>query len=141
MSESRQGGPISPRQAVIAVAATLGLYLLVSFASKSMDAYRLRLRRDEMALQVATLEQQRTDLQVELARRQTTPWMEEALRDSGLLPTEAVGVVLVTATPGPVAPTPSAQPVAASAEPAVGGKLFSNLNWQAWQRLIWGPRY
>jgi len=115
--------------------------LVVAFASKSLDAYRLRERRDQLADEVATLEQQRADLQAEVLRRQTTPWMEEALRDAGLLPQDVVGVVPVTATPGPAVPTPSAQPVTMPTAPAVGLAPFANDNWQAWQRLIWGGRW
>lgn len=140
MNDARPTGPISPKQALIVVLATLALYLLVAFASKSLDAYRLRERRDDLANEVATLEQQRADLQAELQRRQTTPWMEEALRDAGLLPEGVVGVVALTATPGPVVPTPSAQPVTTPNTPTQSYTLFSNSNWQAWQQLIWGTR-
>jgi len=143
MDNNRPNGPsrpITPKQVIVVVAATLALYLVVAFATKSLDAYRLRERRDELRIEVATLEQEQAVLEAELARRQTTPWLEEALRDSGLLPEGVVGVVPVTATPGTVAPTPSAQPAATEQTP-VSRRPFSNPNWQAWQRLIWGARY
>jgi hypothetical protein len=126
---------------MVVLAATLALYLIVAFATKSLDAFRLRARRDELAGEVATLEQQRADLQAELLRRQTTPWMDEALRDAGLLPEGVVAVAPMTATPGPVVPTPSVQPVATPQAPAVSRAPFANPNWQAWQRLIWGGRW
>lgn len=123
------------------VAATFALYLLLAFATKSLDAYRLRARKEELAGEVATLEQQRADLQAELDRRRTTAWLEEALRDSGLLPEGVVGVVPLTATPAPATPTPLEQPTA-TPQPAVERtSLFANPTWRAWRKLVWGGRW
>jgi len=140
MSEGRQAGPISTRQLVVVVVTTFALYLILAFAAKSLDAYRLRERKQQLAAEVATLEQERVDLQAELDRRQTTAWLEEVLRDSGLIPEGVVGVVPVTATPAPPTPTPVEQPTPTPAATAEV-RLFANPTWRAWRKLIWGGRW
>ncbi|NLG27711.1 MAG: hypothetical protein GX557_07345 [Chloroflexi bacterium] len=141
MNQGRQTGPVNVIQLLVVLASTVSLWLLLGFAGKSLDAYRLRARREELAREVATLEQERSDLQAELVRRQTTPWLEEALRDSGMLPDDVVAVLPLTATPAPATPTPSVEPTATPTAPVESSHMFANPVWRSWRRLIWGGRW
>ena len=130
--------PISSQQIVAILAATLVLFFMVAFTTKSLDAYRLRSWRDRMRGEIAQMEHQRDELQQELNRRQSRAWMEEVLRDAGYLPGDVISVVAFTVTP---APTPQATEVAEpipTPVPAWSDAWFDNPHWRAWQRLIWG---
>lgn len=136
MNESKR--PISPQQIVAVLAATLVLFFMVAFTTKSLDAYRLRTWRDRLYEEIAQMEHQREELQEELRRRQSRAWLEEVLRDAGYLPSDVVSVVVYTVTPAPVPDavveaTPTPTPV-----PAWSAAWFDNPHWRAWQRLIWG---
>lgn len=129
---------ITTAQAVAILASTLLLFFLIAFATKALDAHRLRTWRDRLQGEIAAMEQERQLLEAELARRRSPAWLEEALRDAGLVGEKMVGVVLVTTTPLPqvsATPAPVATPLPSAASP---GALFANPNWEAWMRLLWG---
>ncbi len=129
---------ITVAQVVAILASTLVLFFLIAFATKALDAHRLRIWRDRLQGEIAAMEQERQLLEAELARRRSAAWLEEALRDAGQVGEKMVGVVLVTATPPPQTDATPAlvetPPVSATSQ----GALFANPNWAAWMRLLWG---
>ena len=129
---------ITVAQVVAILASTAVLFFLIAFATKTLDAHRLRVWRDRLQSEIAVMEQERQALAAELARRRSPAWLEEALRDAGLVGEKMVGVVLVTTTPPPqvgATPAPVATPLPAT---ATQGTLFANPHWRAWMQLLWG---
>ena len=129
---------ITVAQVVGILASTLVLFFLIAFATKALDAHRLKSWRDRLQGEIAAMQQERQALEAELDRRRSTAWAEEALRDAGQVTERMVGVVAVTATPNPQ--SGSAAPVLSTPTPSSppGAALFANPNWQAWRRLILG---
>ena len=132
---------ITSTRVVAVVGSTLALLFVVAFTSKALDAYRLRAWRDRLQVEIQDLEREREELQAELDRRQTYAWVDERLRDMGLVPEGVVSVIPVPAAPEPetIGPAgegtsdgPSRAPVRANEG------FFRNAHWEAWQRLIWG---
>lgn len=125
-------------QIVGILSSTLALFFMVAFASKSLDAYRLRKWRDSLRAEIVDMTRQREELREQARRRQSVAWAEEVLRDAGQVSDDLVSVIAATFTPHPVASptrraTPSPVPGAAHEE-----ALFQSEHWRAWQRLIWG---
>ena len=138
MSERGHSRPISGAQITGVLAFTLALFFVVAFATKSVDAYRLRSWRDRLESEIAGMQRQREELEQVVQRRQSMAWVQEALRDAGWLPEDVVSIVAVTTTPVPGA-SPTPQPLATpTPRPLRAEALFDNPNWGAWQRLIWG---
>jgi len=138
VSEQRPPRPVTTAQIVGILSSTLALFFMVAFASKSLDAYRLRKWRDSLRTEIAEMARQRDELQEQVRRRQSEAWAEEVLRDAGQVAENLVSVVAATFTPQPVvSPTPQATP-AATPGPAQEGAVFQTEHWRAWQRLIWG---
>ncbi len=139
MTNSR--GPIRPittAQIVGILAATLALFFMVAFATKSVDAFRLRAWRDQMQDEIDAMQREREELVEETRRRNALAWAEEVLRDAGQVGPGMVSVIAVTATPGPTAePTPEATPVPVETV-APRTAPFDNPHWDAWWRLIAG---
>ncbi|NLD43404.1 MAG: hypothetical protein GX657_07915 [Chloroflexi bacterium] len=131
---------ISKSQLAVVVGATLALWFVIAFTSKAIDAYRLRSWRDRLAVEMQQMERERDALRAELERRQTYGWVDERLRDAGLVPDGVVGVIAVAVAPAPTvaAPTGVEGPAEPPARETASGGLFDNANWEAWQRLIWG---
>lgn len=136
MNDSKR--PISPQQIVAVLAATLVLFFLVAFTTKSLDAYRLRTWRDRLQEDIAQMEHQREELQEELRRRQSRAWLEEVLRDAGYLPDDVISVVVYTVTPAPAPQDAAVASPTPTPVPAWSDAWFDNPHWRAWQRLIWG---
>ena len=131
---------ITGSQVAMIVGSALALWFVVAFATKAVDAYRLRAWRDRLAVDIQEMEREREALRAELERRQTYTWVDERLRDAGMVPEGVVSVIAVPVVPVPeggAAPTEegATRPVA---EWRTGGGLFDNPHWEAWQRLIWG---
>lgn len=126
---------ITPRRIVGALAVGLTLFFVVAFGTKALDAYRLRAWRDRLQGEIAALERERDGLKEELRRRQSMAWVDEQLREAGLVPPGVVSVVAVHA-----GPDLEATPAAPSREPAAAEPtrtaLFDNPHWDAWWRLI-----
>ena len=138
MSEHRPPKPVTTAQIVGVLCSTLALFFIVAFASKSLDAYRLRKWRDSLTADIADMVREREELREEARRRQSVAWAEEVLRDAGQVSDDQVSVVAATFTPHPVAsPMVRATPTVAPG-PAHEEALFQGEHWRAWQRLIWG---
>lgn len=139
MTNSR--GPIRPittAQIVGILAATLALFFMVAFATKSVDAFRLHAWRDQLQDEIDAMQREREELVEETRRRNALAWAEEVLRDAGQVGPGMVSVIAVTATPGPTAePTPEATPVPVETV-APRTAPFDNPHWDAWWRLIAG---
>lgn len=128
--------PITTAQIIGILAATLALFFMVAFATKSVDAFRLRAWRDQLEGEIEAMQREREELAEEVRRRNSVAWAEEVLRDAGQVGPGMVSVIAVTATPGPTSePTPVATPV--PVETVVPRNVpFDNANWDAWWRLI-----
>ena len=137
MGERSASRAISVAQVAGIVAFTLALFFVIAFATKSVEAYRLRSWRDRLHGEIAEMHRQRQELEEEVTRRQSMAWVDEALRDAGWV---AKGVVAVMAIPA--SPVAGGEPAATSerpvAPPARVDEFFDNRNWEAWRRLIWG---
>ena len=128
---------VSTQQIIAILASTLALFFLVAFATKSVDAYRLRSWQDRLCEDISAMERQREELQRELLRRHSTAWVEEVLRDAGKLPEGVVAIVPVPLTPSP-APIPTVNETPTPRIPLSSTQaLFDNPHWSAWKRLIW----
>jgi hypothetical protein len=128
--------PITTAQIIGILAATLALFFMVAFATKSVDAFRLRAWRDQLQGEIEAMRRQREELVEEARRRNSVAWAEEVLRDAGQVGPGMVSVIAVTATPGPTAqPTPEVTPVPVETV-APRYAPFDNPNWDAWWRLI-----
>ena len=87
---------------------------------------------------VSQMERERQELEDELSYRQSPAYVDAALRQAGLLPTDVIRAIPITrvvmridasaATPTPIPATTATQ---------VDRGVFQNPNWQAWRRLIW----
>ncbi len=137
MSVRKSTRSVTSTQIVVVLAATLTLFFLVSFASKALDAYRLRNWRDRLQAEIVQLERQQSDLQEQVRRRESQEWVEEALRDAGQVPVGGVIVMARPITPGPTEPSPAGTPARPLSTVDIEG-LFNNPVWEAWRRLIWG---
>jgi hypothetical protein len=143
MSEQVPARPVTLAQMVGIMVATLALFFLVAFATKAMEAYRLRVWRDYLQSELDDMRWQRAEVQEELRRRQSPSYVEETLHQAGQVSAGSVSVVPVVVLAEPVAtvvPTRvanrAAVPVVVSTPPPAS--LFRNPYWEAWQRLIWG---
>jgi hypothetical protein len=129
---------LSAGQMLGILAFTLTLFFMISFASKSVEAYRLRSWRDELRRELSQMERERAELLNEIEYRQSDDWKDQALRDSGRLPPDEIRVVPM---PGDV---PSLAPVADAPDKAAAQPepwlLFDNPNWRAWRDLLRGQR-
>jgi len=136
--QRRSTKPVTTAQIVAILSSTLALFFMVAFATKSLDAYRLRRWRDDLRVEIAEMARQRDGLLEQIRRRGSDAWCEEVLRDAGQVSDDLVSVVVVTATPNPMAspmphPSPTSPPASARSQ-----ALFESEHWRAWQRLIWG---
>lgn len=137
MGESGASRAIGVGQVAGIVAFTLALFFVIAFATKSVEAYRLRGWRDRVQGEIDEMHRRRQELEEEITRRQSMSWVDEALRDAGWV---AEGVVAVIAIPvTPVAGLEPAEVLEGGAAPVpAGGEFFRNRYWEAWRRLIWG---
>ena len=137
----RSPKPISTAQMMGILVFTLALFFLVAFATKSVEAYRLRNWLARLQRERAALERQREELVLELQRRQSMAWVDETLRQAGLVPTDVIRVIVLTATPQLAStPAPAIQATPTPTQPPLPEqkRLFNNPTWQAWQHLLWG---
>ncbi len=144
MSEQLPPRPVTRAQILGVLVTTLALFFVVAFATKSLEAYRLSIWRDQLQSEIQGMVRQRDELSEELRRRQSQAYMEETLREAGQVAGGNVSVVVVRVTPGPIA-TPAPQDIPASAPtaalpvvPTSSQGLFRNPYWEAWMRLIRG---
>ena len=138
MSASKPSMPVSPRQITAVLASALAAFFVMAFATKSLDAYRLRNWRERLNDDIAQMEIRRASLEEELRRRQSISWVEEVLRDAGQLPEGVVSVAAIAVTPNPAAARTPAPVSVATPPPLPSDTFFDNPHWRAWQRLILG---
>jgi len=134
---------ITSTQIAAVVGSTVALLFVVAFVTRAMDAYRLRAWRDRLQVEIQDLEREREALRAELERRQTYAWVDEQLRDMGMVPEGVVSVIAIPAGPeaaagAPVGEDPAARPTPSPRTVAEEGGWFRNAHWEAWQRLIRG---
>jgi hypothetical protein len=148
---------ITAAQLMGILAFTLALFFVVSFGTKTVEAYRLRSWRDRLQSDIAEMERERALLHAEIERRQSMAWVDKVLRASGYVPEGVMRVIITQAESMPSEATAIAQelPASASAPEAVPetapraaprpstavalwSGLFDGSHWEAWQRLIWG---
>lgn len=138
MIERRPNRPVSTTQIMGIMASTLALFFMVAFATKAIDAYRLARWRERIKAEITDLEHEKRALELEIEYRQSEAWLHEVLRDAGMVRDDTVRVLPITVTPQPT-PLTTATPAPALVPPPVREPVaFSNANWEAWQRLIWG---
>lgn len=133
-----RGSRVNARQVLAVLACALALYFVVAFAARALDAHRLRGWRDRLVLEIAAMERERDELQQEVQRREGLAWVDERLRDSGLVPPGLVSVIPVPVTPEP---TPEVVEPWATPQPEVSPPtttFFHNSTWDAWMRAIRG---
>lgn len=139
MVDSRGPRPITVTQVVGVMALAVIVFFIGAFASKAIRTYRLRVWRDELKVEIAEMELDRQNLLLEIERRQSLAWIDEALKETGQVPPEVLAVRLV----------PSEGTVAAVDAPSIleqtGASLsdrmhdlsyFDNPNWRAWMQLL-----
>ena len=132
--------PIATMQLVAVLASTLALFFMFAFASKLVEAYRLRGWRDSLESEISTMRIEELRLEGEIERRKSLAWVDEMLRSAGRLP-EGVIAVLPVPVEGTDEEVPAAPArVRASLVPQIAEGIiwFNNHNWKAWRRLIWG---
>ena len=140
MSEHSAPRSIASLQLVAVLAASLALFFMAAFATKLVEAYRLRSWRDMLKTEIASMRREKQDLAVEVDRRKSLAWADEELRSEGWLPEGVIGFVPVPVPAGVTAP-PQRSAVAKVQGPSARSEAmiwFNNRNWQAWRRLIWG---
>ena len=140
MDAERTKSGVTTAQIIGVLVFALALFFMVAFATKVVEAYRLRNWRDQLKREIAQMELQKKELQAEIRRRQSEAWVDKVLRDAGWVPEGAERVVVVQVTPAATpqpAPTPRQRMLAV---PSVAEELtfFHNPHWRAWQRLIFG---
>ncbi len=134
---SNEPRSLSSAQLLLVGALTLLVFFTVSFAAKSLEAYRLRTWRRELEREIARLETQRQEVKLEIERRKTEGWIDAALKETGRVPEGVISVRIATQVPTPfpegvVAPEPLKE-----RQPGFeGGGLFHNANWRAWKALL-----
>ena len=98
MGESGASRAIGVGQVAGIVAFTLALFFVIAFATKSVEAYRLRSWRDRLQGEIDEMHRRRQELEEEITRRQSMSWVDEALRDAGWVAEGVVAVIAIPAT-------------------------------------------
>lgn len=125
-----------PRRVLVGAGLVLAVILGIAFVSTAVEAYRLRTWRDELVVEIAEMERERDTLEQELRKRDSVAWVDEQLRQAGLVPP---GVVRVVAMPAQSESAAEEGPSEAeSPQGAFGGGLFDNPHWEGWMNLIFG---
>jgi hypothetical protein len=146
---------VTAAQLVGILAFTLALFFVVSFGTKTVEAYRLRSWRDRLQVDIAEMERERAVLRTEIERRESMAWVDKVLRASGYVPEGVMRIIITHAEATPTSDatmvqklheTPSdatsVETTSTDLKPATAialwAELFDGPHWQAWQRLIWG---
>jgi hypothetical protein len=138
MTEPRISRPITVTQVVGMLALVLIVFFIASFASKAVETYRLRAWLYDMEQEIASMERQYAALELEKQRRESEAWIDEALKEAGLMPPDVLVVRVVAPDVAPTPPPREIVPGLAPRLPGAGeiGPLFDNPNWKAWVDLI-----
>ena len=131
--------PIATLQLVAVLACTLALFFMFAFASKLVEAYRLRGWRDSLESEISQMRLEKLELEYEVERRKSLAWVDEVLRSAGRLPEGVIAVVPIPIEADEPSPAPPAQVLDTVLPPPAEGVIwFNNSNWQSWRRVIWG---
>ncbi len=139
MADSRGPRPITISQVVGVMALVVIVFFIGAFASAAIRTYRLRAWRDELRVEIAEMELDRKNLLLEIERRQSLAWIDEALKETGQVPPGVLAVRLVPSEGTAVAVDASVT------REHTGDSLtdrvqelsyFDNPNWRAWMLLL-----
>ncbi|NLT74459.1 MAG: hypothetical protein GXX94_09760 [Chloroflexi bacterium] len=139
MSEPRSIRPVTVSQVVGVLALAIIVFFIVAFAGKAIRTYRLRAWRDDLLSEIASMEQERQDLVLEIGRRESAAWIDEALKETGRVPPGVLSVRLVSPERGEGVVRNASQEGSSGpdlAERVQGLSFFENDNWRAWVQLL-----
>lgn len=139
MVDSRGPRPISVTQVVGVLALAVIVFFIGAFASKAIRTYRLRAWRDDLRVEIAEMELDRQNLLLEIERRQSLAWIDEALKETGQVPPEVLAVRLVPsdgAAPAIDTGISEVQAGASLTDRVQELSYFDNPNWRAWMQLL-----
>jgi hypothetical protein len=138
MLEAREPRPITVTQIVGVLALAVIVVFIIAFASKAISTYRLRVWRDDLQAEIARMDVERQDLLLEMRRRQSKPWIDQALRQTGQMPPDVLSVRLVSPEPSrdQTHATRLDDPGPTITERVQGLAFFDNPNWDAWTDLL-----
>jgi hypothetical protein len=139
MVESRNPRPITATQVIGVLALAVIVFFIFAFASKAIRTYRLRAWRDDLVTEIASMELERQGLLLEIKRRESLAWVDEALKETGRVPAGVTSVRLVSPEGSPR--TAQAPAVQGEANPTINQRVrslsyFDNPNWSAWVQLL-----
>lgn len=133
--------PRTNRGRILAVASVgFAIIFLVSFVLSSLELYRFQNWRDELTQEIASLEREKIGLLIEIERRQSPEWIEQAAADSGLVPQKdrIVRAVSPPTTIDDSSPIEQVAPQPLPIGPMHKEQPFDNTNWRGWRTLILG---
>jgi hypothetical protein len=132
-----RGRTITKTQAIGILAMTLALFFVISFGAKSLELYRLHAWHAQLEQEIAAMQREIESLKLEKQRRESLAWVDQALRETGRVPSNVIVVTVIDVAPVAVA-APVVTPVLIQdALPHIPTEtLFRNPNWEAWQKLI-----
>ncbi len=139
MVDSRGPRPISVTQVVGVLALAVIVFFIGAFASKAIRTYRLRAWRDDLRVEIAEMELDRQNLLLEIERRQSLAWIDEALKETGQVPPEVLAVRLVPSdgtAPAIDTGISEVQAGASLTDRVQELSYFDNPNWRAWMQLL-----
>ena len=138
MIESHSSRPITITQIVGVMALALIVFLIIAFAGKAVSTYRLRAWRNELQSELAAMDLERQNLLLEIERRQSLAWIDEALKETGQVPQGVTAVRLVnTGGSSDAFQSSASEPAQQSLTERVQSlSYFDNPNWRAWVRLL-----
>jgi len=138
MVEPKGTRPITVAQVVGVLALAVIIFFIIAFASKAVTTYRLRAWRDDLQAEIAAMELEKQNLLLEIKRRESMAWVDEALKEAGQVPPGVLAVRLVSPDSVPADRQPSEL---AGARESLTGRMeglrfFDNPNWRAWVQLL-----
>ncbi|MHB1318894.1 MAG: hypothetical protein ACYCYF_09785 [Anaerolineae bacterium] len=139
MVESRGARPITATQVIGVLALTVIVFFIFAFASKAVRTYRLRVWRDDLKTEIAAMELERQGLLLEIQRRESRAWIDEALKETGRVPPGVTSVRLISPEGSPELTQDT--DVRSASGPTITQRVqslsyFDNPNWSAWMQLL-----
>lgn len=139
MAESRSAKPITAAQVIGVLALTVIIFFIFAFASKAVRTYKLRVWRDDLKAEIATMEVERQGLLLEIQRRESKAWIDEALKETGRVPPGVTSVRLISPEGSPQSIQDA--DVQSAPGPTITQRVqslsyFDNPNWSAWVQLL-----
>jgi hypothetical protein len=138
MVEAKVPRPVTVTQVVGMLALGMIVFFIIAFAGNAITTYRLRAWRDDLQMEIASMDLERQNLLIEIRRRESMAWVDQALKETGQVPPDVLAVRLVSSE--------SAQrgqdaPEQVDLRPTLtdrvqGLSFFDNPNWRAWMQLL-----